>query len=468
MNNEINIKLNFNSVNVVDTTKNLNVKILMVKGEKGDPGSLSNNYGTSSEDGYSQDYLNDKLVNVGTSEDSNYRTNILSSRNIFNINTIPSWFGSDTTYSVSNNILNVSGKYFAGFLMNVAPNTTYYVKATRTINTSTTNSGSIRIFQSNQSTAITSHNTGNFSFNSGNNTQVYVLFYAGSGSNGDVNFSNIIISEEDISYEPYIQKSINVDNTKFSDTINVGTSINNSNRVNVLFNPNLTQTTTYTSGYRLNGDGTLLNETSYSVSDYIEVKENTDYIFNKDRIQYYNRVCFFDSDKTCIGQNSGTSATFTTPADTKYIRYGWITIELTSLILEEGTSILTPSINIDGEEIYSKPVVLWSNPSPRTQFASQTITLNDNISNYKYIDFIYYDDVDANNIYTNRIYFYQTKARLTAFIFYSNNLYFRQRAIQKSNDTQIAINDNQQFYINNPATTTQNNGCIPHQIIGYK
>ena len=44
-----------------------------------------NTYSKSTSDTYSANYLNDKLVNVGTSVDENYRVNILHSKNLFNI-----------------------------------------------------------------------------------------------------------------------------------------------------------------------------------------------------------------------------------------------------------------------------------------------------------------------------------------------------------------------------------------------
>ena len=88
----MNIKINFDKYEVKDTTKANDVKVLMLKGEPG-AGALwgdidgtitnqtdlnnlinakiSDTYGTSNANGYSQNYLNNKLVKVGSSVDSN-------------------------------------------------------------------------------------------------------------------------------------------------------------------------------------------------------------------------------------------------------------------------------------------------------------------------------------------------------------------------------------------------------------
>ena len=44
--------------------------------------AIQNEYGESNNDGYSQNYLNDKLVNVGTEVDSRSRVNVLHSKNL--------------------------------------------------------------------------------------------------------------------------------------------------------------------------------------------------------------------------------------------------------------------------------------------------------------------------------------------------------------------------------------------------
>lgn len=149
----------------------------------------------------------------------------IRSKNMFNINNNPSWIGANTTYSVSNNELTVSGNYFVGFLINVKQNTDYFISAIRIITTSTTNTGSIRIFKADQTTPITSHNTGNFTFNSGSNSQIYITFYSGTGNNGVVKFSNIQLEQgsEASNYMPY--QNLNGYNNYSTEETRIGTWI---------------------------------------------------------------------------------------------------------------------------------------------------------------------------------------------------------------------------------------------------
>ena len=146
-----------------------------------------------------------KEENGNVKEDTTFYANDFKCKNLFNINSTPTWIsGNDMTWSVSNNELTVSGKYYIGFLVDVKANTNYYMSSIRTITTSTTNTGSIRIFKSDQ-TSITSHNTGNFTFNTGDNTQIYIVFYSGSGSTGVVKFSNtqLEVGSEPTPYTEY-------------------------------------------------------------------------------------------------------------------------------------------------------------------------------------------------------------------------------------------------------------------------
>ena len=57
---------------------------------------------------------------------------------------------------------------------------------------------------------------------------------------------------------------------------------------------------------------------------------------------------------------------------------------------------ITPSINVDGEEIYSKPVVLFSNPSG--QF--DDISLSDSKSNYSKLEIYFIDDQNYQDTMT--------------------------------------------------------------------
>lgn len=118
-------------------------------------------------------------------------------KNKFNINGEFSWIGANTSYSVNGNTLNVSGYWYVGMLVTVKANTDYYLNTVRNIITSASGIGKIVIYQSNKSTQIGRQLTdAHGTFNSGDNTQIYVVFYAGSGSgDGEVEFSNIQLEE---------------------------------------------------------------------------------------------------------------------------------------------------------------------------------------------------------------------------------------------------------------------------------
>lgn len=124
-----------------------------------------------------------------------------------------------------------------------------------------------------------------------------------------------------------------------------------------------------------------------------------------------------------------------------------------------------------------KETTLWTNSAPTSNFASQTITLSDGISNYKFLKIRYrknttenvehqvlYDVDDVISQFTsnagahymgsivereNSTPSYRTAARLYAM----------------SNDTTMTISN--AIYIDNPSTA-QNAWAIPLEIIGVK
>ena len=121
--------------------------------------------------------------------------------------------GGSTTYSLNNGILNVSGNWFIAYQVNVKENTDYYISADREI-ISGTASGNISIYNSAVTTVINNGGRSNFTFNSGNNTVISVVLYAGTGSAGEVNFSNIMlnIGTTEKPYSPYVSNPIELNN----------------------------------------------------------------------------------------------------------------------------------------------------------------------------------------------------------------------------------------------------------------
>lgn len=109
--------------------------------------------------------------------------------------------------------------------------------------------------------------------------------------------------------------------------------------------------------------------------------------------------------------------------------------------------------------------VLWTNPNHTSTFAAQTITLNDNVENYKHIECIF---KRANNesypcyttgklpIPTMIIYFgfyCFNSSRATGGIVSGNKITFKDATMQMAYGSEI---------------TTDNKWAIPYQIIGYK
>lgn len=81
------VKLNFDTINVFEENNPNYIKVLMLKGEKGDkgdPGSIVNTYSTSTSDGYSANYFNQHALKV---EDKNNMGKLIvekiSGKNIF-------------------------------------------------------------------------------------------------------------------------------------------------------------------------------------------------------------------------------------------------------------------------------------------------------------------------------------------------------------------------------------------------
>ena len=66
--------------------------------------------------------------------------------------------------------------------------------------------------------------------------------------------------------------------------------------------------------------------------------------------------------------------------------------------------VLASLKKIGGNDEKYKETVLWTNPSPTADFAAQTITLSDSISNYKYIGIKYCFNKTNTSIIDTAIY----------------------------------------------------------------
>ena len=115
-------------------------------------------------------------------------------------------------------------------------------------------------------------------------------------------------------------------------------------------------------------------------------------------------------------------------------------------------------------------VILWSNPGVAigTEFAAQTVTLSDDISNYAYYEIEYCRSLSSS---TNRLTRYKTgkipvgaHTRLQLF-----SSYFFDRFVHKPSGNTLEFTDAGRYesYGSN-TVTVYNTICVPIYVIGYK
>lgn len=139
--------------------------------------------------------------------------------------------------------------------------------------------------------------------------------------------------------------------------VNVGTSVNSANRVNVLYSKNLFDLSNIVSGKGLSADNSTYDSASRSYLDYTEVKENTTYMISD---LTWEVLIFLNSNKQVISSKNSDNDTppFTTPANCKYIRISFDnTVSWQSGKIQEGTTTFVPSIVVDNDTIYEEAVV---------------------------------------------------------------------------------------------------------------
>lgn len=100
---------------------------------------------------------------------------------------------------------------------------------------------------------------------------------------------------------------------------------------------NLFNKDTATLGKRIGTAGTLYDSADGFTSDFISATENTTYVVNYAVTSYLQRICFYNSSKTRISHVENSSS-FTTPANTMYIRICAAQTILNSAQLEKGST----------------------------------------------------------------------------------------------------------------------------------
>lgn len=264
-----------------------------------------------------------------------------------------------------------------------------------------------------------------------------------------------------------------VDNAIEGHLVNVAPSVDEDYKVNFLKGKNILNET-FVTGIGLDtSSGNTYSANNRASTNFVEVKPNTEYTISGCTLVV---VCCYSSSQSFLGYV--TTTTFTTLNDTKFIRicvnsnnsYSNTMLELGSTATTYEPYI-TPTINVDGDDIYSEPVVLWQNPNPTTSFVGQQITLNDSMANYNYIEIIFSNGSSNSYRYsTGKI----EPNKLTSIYYFAgleNNsvLTLRYREITAMTNTTITFDNPYYKQLNNPSTRTDGgNQTIPIKILGYK
>lgn len=324
-------------------------------------------------------------INVGV--DTDYRVNLLKTKNLCDVNNMKILGGyNDSGYVSSPNYLTLQ-------FIKVKPSTTY----TLTTNLDLTKYTALRIvdFNSNQTfirrSSGIAYTTSNYTFITSNDAYYIALaFYTDStASLTDITQAQVEEGSTATEYTPFIPNQINVDNEKYSDTINVGTTEDSRSRVNFLKSKNLLNCNSFTSYSSTNvtatpsyTDGKLnyINATKSASQSSTEFITIATFTFNYPTGNYLLSGCptgggndtysLYLVDNTTsqdvYPRNEGTPANVTLTNGHKYTLY--LKMASTAVfsdkkfypMLRKATDTndtyepyVVPSINVDNEEIYS-------------------------------------------------------------------------------------------------------------------
>ena len=354
------------------------------------------------------------VINIDTSIDSGSRINILHSKNLIDLNEITR----DYYYTEEGNYVESAGSGLTDY-MEVDANAEYVFKGV----SSTSSNRRINFFNSSkqwlsQYVKLTA-NEDVITTTPANTKYVRISYYSPT------------MNESNIGYykSPFVPSSINIDNEKFTETLGVGTSADSRNRVNFVKSKNLFDNKQIPIK-KLFGSGTLnytpintgisvsytANESAsivykiIDVSNYVGEKITIKANYDDNSNGHYNiGLCDANGENRIVGGSSsasGQTITYTIPTITtsKYLALWFYcdkngTVNYTNIMVNFGDTALpyepyvTPSINVDGEEIYNKPVVLFNNPTG----LFDDITLSDSKSNYSYLEIYFLDDQNFQN-----------------------------------------------------------------------
>ena len=395
-------KINFHNLpNTTTPINETNLNALQTNVE----GAFSGTKGTSAVDTYNQQYLNNHLVNISNEVDEDYRANLLETKNLFNYKDITqsanytnqgdgSFVRTSDGRSITINC-NSSSQPYGDFKLKKGT----YSLSFDILLTGAMTMGNLNIQTYQNGTLVNIAKSLNIPIPANTLTHIvaeevvlendaeavgFASFLSPSGTNVGITISNIQFEKGSsaTTYSSFVPNQIVVDNEKYTDTLNVGTSVDNRSRVNVLKSKNLFD---YTSTVKRNSNATpslITNGIKITpsqangwslwiikdVSNYVGKKFTMKSTFSGGKIAFalvdsngYNITNLVDT------TSSNTDLTCTIPnlSNATYLAIqlfgsttGTSAVDYTNIEVEEGeqTGAYLPykyaSINVDSDTIY--------------------------------------------------------------------------------------------------------------------
>ena len=377
----------------------------------------------------------DHLLNVSSNIDNSYKVNMIKTKNLFDENDTSERFNGNIADTSATTITPATYTYIV--YIPVKSNTTYAITKVKCASTN--------IFRVADTTTIPAQNvaisnvedfsTETIGIHTTNSTAKYMAIAIIQTNITTTTLKEVLDSiqiEEGstaTTYEPFIQNEININNEKYSDTINVGAEEDSRSKVNILHSNNLINpqfATTTQNGVTItnNGNGTYtLNGTATDTVQFNLMtnlnltgtykmtgcpstgSQETYYMFARN-----SAWSKFISDKGegTIGTFDSTVAvlciTVANGVTCNNVVFKPMITKDTSKTYADFEPYIVPSIKVDNEEIYKQPKVLWENSSPTTDIANNG-SFNLNSDDYTEYEIQYYMSTsdNANVFSTGRI-----------------------------------------------------------------
>jgi hypothetical protein len=240
--------------------------------------------------------------------------------NLFNANALrSSGYG---VHVFADNILTITGVYYTAFVIDVKPNTNYFLSGSAS---GTTIHSNINVWGDSGGSAVIKSHILNTSFNSGSYNKIYLAFYSGNANSGTSVFENIMLNEG-TTPQPYTPYAVQVNKKpkRYVPKKN-------------LFDGMLEL------GFYDGTNGTKQTHTLYMRSvNKCGVKPNTTYILGNDKGYTQWLKYEYDVNGNFLRQNTDITQLFTTGSNTYHVTFRTYSAganDLTTKVqLEEGTT----------------------------------------------------------------------------------------------------------------------------------